>query len=127
MKLLFIATIYCAFMLNINASAFYNSSTEITPEMRESAAQIHEQMAACLRMDKPFIVCRQEMKNACIKLMGPGPCQMNENCSTQVTPSKKTKLSDSYNGGIVEDDDDSSYESVRKYFPLRNTHQRLLK
>jgi len=126
MRLLFIPAIYCAFMLNINASAYYNSLTDITPEMRESAAQIHEQMAACLRMDKPFIICRQEMKSACIKLMGEGPCKMNENCNNQTRQSKSTKLKDSYSEGISEDDD-SSYESVRKYFPLRNNHQRLLK
>jgi len=113
-------------MLNINASAYFNALSEITPDMRENAAQIHEQMAACLRMDKPFIVCRQEMKNACIKLMGEGPCKMNENCGNQMRQSKNIKLRDSYNGGIV-DDDDSSYESVRKSFPLRNNHQRLLK
>ncbi len=50
-------------------------------EMRAQMATIHEQMAACLRSDKPIADCHAEMVQSCQKVgcpmgamgMGPGP------------------------------------------------------
>lgn len=36
-----------------------------TKEMRQQMAQAHEKMAACLRSDREFSECRQEMMQSC--------------------------------------------------------------
>lgn len=54
------------------------SSHQMTPskEMREKMAAMHEKMAACLRSDKPFAECRQEMMKSCQTMMGGKGCSM---------------------------------------------------
>jgi hypothetical protein len=47
-----------------------------THAQREKMAQIHEQMAACLRSARPFAECRQEMMRACRAELGLGGCRM---------------------------------------------------
>jgi len=47
-----------------------------TKEMRAQMAIVHEQMAACLRSDRPFAECRTEMMKSCQKLMGTQGCPM---------------------------------------------------
>jgi hypothetical protein len=45
-----------------------------TKEMRERMATLHEQMAACLRSDKPVSECRTEMLKHCQAMMGNQGC-----------------------------------------------------
>ncbi len=47
-----------------------------THAQREQMAQIHEQMAACLRSDRSFAECRQAMMRACRAELGTGGCRM---------------------------------------------------
>ena len=47
-----------------------------TKEMRQQMAQIHEKMAACLRSDRDFTECRQEMIQACGGQSGAAGCGM---------------------------------------------------
>ncbi len=47
-----------------------------TAAQREKMALIHEKMAACLRSDRPFAECRQEMMRACRAELGVGGCRM---------------------------------------------------
>ena len=43
-------------------------------EMREKMASLHEQMAACLRSDKPIPDCRSQMMRSCQGTMGKHAC-----------------------------------------------------
>lgn len=43
-------------------------------EMRERMATLHEQMAACLRSDKPVSECRTQMLQHCQAMMGNQGC-----------------------------------------------------
>ena len=43
---------------------------------REQMAKLHEQMAACLRSDKTFSECRQEMMKSCQATIGSSGCPM---------------------------------------------------
>jgi hypothetical protein len=45
-------------------------------EMREKMATLHEQMAACLRSDKPITQCRTEMMTSGQNVMGKDGCPM---------------------------------------------------
>lgn len=45
-----------------------------TKEMRERMATLHEQMAACLRSDKPIAECRTQMWKHCQAMMGSRGC-----------------------------------------------------
>jgi hypothetical protein len=45
-------------------------------EMREQMATVHEKMAACLRSDKGFADCRDEMQKNCSEMMGQQACPM---------------------------------------------------
>lgn len=45
-----------------------------TKEMRERMATLHEQMAACLRSEKPVSDCRTEMLQHCRAMMGSQGC-----------------------------------------------------
>ncbi len=49
---------------------------EPTKDMRAQMATLHEQMAACLRSDKPFNDCRNEMMTGCKSMMGKNGCPM---------------------------------------------------
>jgi hypothetical protein len=45
-------------------------------EQRERMAALHEKMAACLRSDKEFSVCRDEMRKSCQAMSGEQGCPM---------------------------------------------------
>jgi hypothetical protein len=45
-------------------------------EMREKMAGLHEQMATCLRSDKPISECRSQMMKSCQEMMGDQGCPM---------------------------------------------------
>jgi hypothetical protein len=45
-------------------------------EMREKMAAIHEKMAACLRSERTFAECREEMQQNCSDMMGEQGCPM---------------------------------------------------
>ncbi len=45
-------------------------------ELREKMAVLHEQMAACLRTDKPIDECRSEMMKNCQNTLGKHGCHM---------------------------------------------------
>ncbi|HEY6645071.1 hypothetical protein [Povalibacter sp.] len=45
-------------------------------EMRAEMATIHENMAACLRSDKAFSACQQQMHQSCAQVMGEKGCPM---------------------------------------------------
>jgi hypothetical protein len=48
----------------------------LSKETREKMATLHEEMAACLRSDKPLGACRNEMVKRCQDLMGGKGCPM---------------------------------------------------
>jgi hypothetical protein len=50
------------------------AAAEPSKEMRTQMATVHEQMAACLRSDRSFHDCRNEMMNGCQQLMGQSGC-----------------------------------------------------
>jgi hypothetical protein len=43
-------------------------------EMRVKMATLHEQMAVCLRSDKPFAECRTQMMQSCQSTIGAQGC-----------------------------------------------------
>lgn len=45
-------------------------------ETREKMASLHEQMAACLRSDKPIADCHSQMMKSCQDAMGEKGCRM---------------------------------------------------
>lgn len=45
-------------------------------ETRQKMADLHEQMAACLRSDKPLAECRAEMMKGCHDSLGAQSCPM---------------------------------------------------
>lgn len=45
-------------------------------EQREKMATIHEQLAACLRSDKPIADCHKEAMKSCQDMMGKDGCPM---------------------------------------------------
>jgi hypothetical protein len=48
---------------------------EISKDTREKMAQLHEQLAACLRSDTPVQVCHGEMMKNCQQLLGNEGCR----------------------------------------------------
>ena len=48
----------------------------VTKETREKMAVLHEQMAACLRSDKPIADCHSQMMKSCQDAMGEQGCRM---------------------------------------------------
>src|SRR2546421_12880113 len=78
------ATVTMAVVL-LSASAAWSASpapaaptAQASPsqETREKMAKLHEQMAACLRSDKPVADCRAEMMKSCHETMGEHGCPM---------------------------------------------------
>jgi len=51
---------------------------EMTPKQRQSMATAHENMAVCLRSEKPMEECRKEMMQSCTEQMGKSGCPMME-------------------------------------------------
>jgi hypothetical protein len=47
---------------------------EVSKEAREKMAQLHEQMAACLRTDKTLQECHSEMMKNCQEQLGSTGC-----------------------------------------------------
>jgi hypothetical protein len=60
----------------IAASGAPAAAPEPSKEMRAKMATLHEQMAVCLRSDKPFSDCRSELMKGCQQLMGEHGCPM---------------------------------------------------
>jgi hypothetical protein len=52
------------------------SHPALSKEQREKMAAIHEQMAACLRSDKPVADCHREAMKSCQQMMGKEGCPM---------------------------------------------------
>jgi hypothetical protein len=59
-----------------SAAAPSPAQTEPSRPQREQMAKLHEQMAACLRSDKPMAQCREEMMKSCHEAMGRPGCAM---------------------------------------------------
>lgn len=51
-------------------------TTAPSKAMREQMATLHEQMAACLRSEKPISECRTQMMSSCKSMMGNQGCRM---------------------------------------------------
>jgi hypothetical protein len=49
---------------------------ELSKETREKMAALHEQMAACLRSDKPVSECHSTMIKSCQEQLGSDGCPM---------------------------------------------------
>ena len=49
---------------------------ELSRETREKMAALHEQMAACLRSDKPVLACHSAMIRSCQEQLGSDGCPM---------------------------------------------------
>ncbi|MEK6580129.1 MAG: hypothetical protein AABZ55_12955 [Bdellovibrionota bacterium] len=47
-----------------------------TPENRQKMADIHQNMATCLRSDKPMMECKKDMQKNCSEMMGKEGCPM---------------------------------------------------
>jgi hypothetical protein len=63
-------------LLNAAASAL-SAETPATPSepskaMREKMATVHQSMAACLRSDRAFAECQQQMHRNCAEMVGQG-------------------------------------------------------
>ncbi len=63
------------------ATLAYSSLTAAAPptvskEQREKMAQAHDNVAQCLRSDRPIAECRQEMMRASNAMMGEHDCKM---------------------------------------------------
>ena len=61
----------------VSASAAETTKSEcppLTKETREKMAAVHEQIAACLRSDKPVAECRAEMAKSHSELMQASGC-----------------------------------------------------
>lgn len=67
-------------LLSVNgaqgAETAATSDAEPTREQRQQMAKLHEQMAVCLRSDKSFPECRNQMRAACQSTMGAQGCPM---------------------------------------------------
>ena len=48
----------------------------VTPEQRQSMAELHEKMAVCLRSGKPMSACRDEIQKNCHGMVGTESCYM---------------------------------------------------
>ena len=69
-----------ALILNVSAAFSAEppspSHPALTKEQREKMATIHEQIAACLRSDKPISECHKEAMKSCQDTMGKDGCPM---------------------------------------------------
>jgi hypothetical protein len=74
--------ILATLVMILGATAFAaeppNAPTEPSKEMREKMATMHEQMAACLRSDKPIAECHKEAMKSHEEMMGKDVCPMME-------------------------------------------------
>lgn len=59
-------------------------------EQREKMATIHEQMAACLRSDKPIAECHKEAMKRCQDVMGKEECPMMGGMHRHMMPPAET-------------------------------------
>jgi hypothetical protein len=64
------------------------STAAPTQDRRVKMAVMHEQMAACLRSDKPFAQCRQEMMQQCQAMMGQQCMNMGADMGMGMAPQK---------------------------------------
>lgn len=67
-------------LLSVAATALaaepQTTQTAPSKETREKMATIHQNMAACLRSDKAFAECQQQMQQNCAATMGEQGCPM---------------------------------------------------
>jgi|SRR6185369_6117625 len=61
-------------------------------EMREKMATLHEQMATCLRSDKPISDCHSQMMKNCQETMGDQGCPMMGHGSMGSAPGKHNHM-----------------------------------
>lgn len=52
------------------------TASEPSPEARQQMAAVHQQMADCLKSDRPIAECRAEMTKSCQEMMGERGCPM---------------------------------------------------
>ncbi len=78
MKKLFFAMMITALTFNVLSAAEpkKEKTMEPTTEQRQKMAEAHEQMATCLRSDKPIAECHKELVGKCEETMGKGGCMM---------------------------------------------------
>lgn len=62
--------------VTVSAEPPSQSHPPLSKEQREKMATIHEQMAACLRSDKPVADCHKEAMKSCQEMMGKEGCPM---------------------------------------------------
>ena len=60
----------------LTAEAPSGRQPPLTKEQREKMATIHEQMATCLRSDKPIADCHKDAMKSCQDVMGKDGCPM---------------------------------------------------
>jgi hypothetical protein len=77
-----VGSIIAVLALALNASAALSaeppspSHPALTKEQRQKMATIHEQIAACLRSEKPISECHEEAMKSCQDAMGKDGCPM---------------------------------------------------
>lgn len=59
-----------------NPAAGAKSPPAYSVEQRQKMAEHHEKMAMCLKSDRPFPECRDEMMKSCKETMGKEGCPM---------------------------------------------------
>jgi len=69
------------------------AATGPSKEMREKMAAFHEQLAACLRSDKPIAECHKEAMQHHKDMMGKEGCTMMDMDHTMPSQSGKTDAS----------------------------------
>jgi hypothetical protein len=65
-----------ATLLLAAGSSFAVDTTKLTKEDRQKMADLHTQMAECLKSDKPITECKTEMMNNCKGMTGKEGCPM---------------------------------------------------
>jgi hypothetical protein len=80
------------------------SMITMTPEQRQSMANVHEKMAACLRSDKAIEDCHKDMMQSCQDMMGKTGCPMMD---------QKGKMHD-MNKGMMDKKDQEKEDPEKK-------------
>jgi hypothetical protein len=77
-----VGSVIAVLTLILNASAVFSAEPTspthpaMTKEQREKMATIHEQIAACLRSEKPISECHKEAMKSCQDMVGKEGCSM---------------------------------------------------
>jgi hypothetical protein len=92
------AAVIASVLLIMGASAAFAADPPAarhgTPskEMREKMASLHEQMAACLRSEKPIADCHSQMMKSCQDTMGEEGCPMMGHGMMSSEPGKRNHM-----------------------------------